>query len=115
MKATNLINGQRVSVMHGENFFIPIDKLPKGQGQECNVYIAGHSESGHHHVLEAKKPFMVVENDNKRAVLLNEVTKLFHQKAFDIHETQYLAPGAYEIVHKTEYDPFAKVVRRVFD
>ena len=115
MKATNLKNGKRVSVMHGENFFIPIKKLPKGQEQECKVYIAGHSESGHHHLLEAKKPFTVIENYQERAVLLNEVTKLFHKKSFDIHKTQYLAPGAYRIVHKTEYSPFEKVVRRVFD
>lgn len=115
MKATNLKNGKRVEVLHGENRFVPVDALPEGKIVECSLYIAGHSESGHHHVLEAKKPFQVVENDKVRGVLLNEVTKLFHQKTFEIHETQYLAPGAYKIYHKSEYDPFRQITRAVYD
>lgn len=118
MKADNIIKGKRVPVMHGEMWFDPIDSMPKGKTVSCKLYIAGHSETGHHHVLEAKSEFEVLEPKDKkldRAVLLKEVTKLFHQKTFDVHETKYLAPGAYKIYKKTEYDPFQEIVREIWD
>lgn len=120
MQPTNIKDGKRVEVLHGENRIIPVDEI-KGfaadaKPVETNTYIAGHSETGHHHVLESKKPIKVFEPVvGNRAFLLEELGKLFHQKTHDIHETQYLAPGAYKIVHKTEYDPFSKVVRNIWD
>jgi hypothetical protein len=114
MKISNLKDGKRIPVMHGENFLVPIDTMPEGDVTRTKVYIAGHSETGHHHVLESKAEMEVVEGET-RAVLLSEVGKLFHQKTFDIHETLFLAPGAYEITHKTEYDPFQQVIRAVWD
>lgn len=113
MQADNIKDGKRVAVMHGENFFVPIDALPDGEVKLTNTWIAGHSETGHHHVLESTADMQV--NETERAVLLVEVGKLFHKKSFDVHETKFLAPGAYRVLHKTEYDPFQKVVRRVWD
>lgn len=113
-KLTNLVNGKRVPVMHGENWLTPIDAMPKGKVMKTLSYIAGHSETGHHHVIESKVEMEVVEGKD-RAVLLHEVGKLFHQKSYDVHETITLAPGAYVITHKTEYDPFQKVKRAVWD
>lgn len=114
---TNLVNGKRVPVMHGECFLMPVDKLPKGKFSEHKTFIVGHSETGHHHVLESKKPFRVMDEAEKRDLYLRlfEPAKLVHKKSFDIHETQVLAPGDYAVFHKTEYDPFREVVRRVFD
>lgn len=114
-EADNIKDGKRIAVMHGENWLMPVDEMPKGKTIECKIYIAGHSETGHHHVLKAKQPFEVLEQDNVRAVLLKEVTELFHQKTYDIHETKFLAPGAYKIYKKTEYDPFQQIVRAIFD
>jgi len=111
---SNIKDGKRISVMHGENCFTPIDSLPAGEIKTAKIYIAGHSETGHHHILESPVEMQIVEGAT-RAVLLKEVTKLFHQKTYDVHETLTLAPGAYEITHKTEYDPFSKVVRAVWD
>lgn len=110
---SNLVNGKRVPIMHGENFLVPVDSLPAGEVTKTKLYIAGHSETGHHHVLESQTDMEIVEGE--RVVLLHEVGKLFHQKTFDVHETIEVAPGAYVITHKTEYDPFQKVIRRVFD
>jgi hypothetical protein len=110
---TNIVNGKRISVMHGENFLVPIDSLPAGATSTAKLYIVGHSESGHNHVLESKANITIV--DGERAILLKEVGQLFHQKSHDVHETVEIAPGAYQITHKTEYDPFQKVVRAVFD
>jgi len=117
MQATNLVNGKRVPVMHGENWFMPVDKLVGvGRGKTVKHFIAGHSETGHHHIIESDIAFKVYEPvKGDRAILLEEVSKLYHNKSFDIHETQYLAPGAYKIYHKQEYDPFRDVVRNVYD
>lgn len=114
MKADNIKDGKRVPVMHGENWFTPVAKLPKGDIKTARIYIAGHSETGHHHVIESKQDMQIVEGE-QRGVLINEVSRLFHQKTHDVHETINLAPGAYIIGHKTEYDPFQKVIREVWD
>lgn len=118
LKPTNLKGGKRVPVMHGECWLMPIDEVPRdAEFKDSKRYIVGHSETGHHHVLVSTKPFQVMPEDEKHDlfVRLFEPAKVEHQKTFDIHETQVLAPGAYAIYHKTEYDPFAEVRRAVFD
>lgn len=115
MKLSNNNNGTSVSVLHGENFMRRIDTLPEGETVKTKLYVVGHSESGHNHVLKSDSDIEVLETDNQRFVLVNEVAELFHQKSFDIHETITIAPGVYEITHKTEYDPFNEVIRQVWD
>lgn len=115
MNATNIKNNKRVAVQHGELALRPIDSLPTGATTKHDTYVAAHSETGHHHIVTAKNGVEVLEADGHRYMLIQEIGKLYHEKTFDIHETQYLAPGAYELTEKTEYDPFAKVIRRVFD
>jgi hypothetical protein len=115
MKATNLKDNQRVTIQHGELCLRPVNTMPTGKTINYTHYIAAHSESGHHHVIESKHGIEVLEQNNERYILIKEVSKLFHQKTFDIHETQYLAPGVYQVTHKIEYDPWQKVVRAVFD
>lgn len=114
MKADNLVNGKKIVVTHGEICFTPVDVEPTGRATLHKMYIAGHSETGHHHVLQSEVEFEVFEGV-ERLIRIHEVAKLFHQKTFDIHETRILAPGVYKVTEKTEYDPFQKVVRRVFD
>lgn len=115
MQATNLQNNKRVPVTHGELCLIPVDEMPEGKTSTHKLYVAAHSETGHNHVIEATSGIEVVEKDSERYMLIKEVSKLFHQKTYDIHETQYIAPGAYKVTHKTEYDPFQKVIREVWD
>jgi len=115
MEPTNIKFGKRVAVTHGELFFQPVEKMPKGKAQKHNSFVVGHSETGHHHVLTSTKEFEIVDSGEERAVLLKEVGKLFHQKDHDVHETQVLAPGAYKVYHKKEYNPFTKIVQRVWD
>lgn len=102
-------------LIHGENGFKPVDKLPKGKKTTCDMYIAGHSETDHHHVIESDEPFTVVESNGKTFVELIRAAKVVHKKSFDIHETKVLQPGVYEINHKTEYNPFTKVIEQVWD
>jgi hypothetical protein len=105
-------------LIHGENIFRPVDKVPKGKVSKHKLYIAGHSESGHHHVLESETEFEVIEPENlgdSIFIRLLSPAKVVHKKSFDIHETKVLQPGVYERVIATEYDPFQKVIRRVYD
>lgn len=117
LQPTNIKDGERVAVMHGECLIVPVDKLPRGGRKKESQCIIGHSETGHHHVLISKQPFEVMPETEKHSlyVRLFEPAEVKHQKTFDIHETQVLAPGGYAVYHKTEYDPFTEVVRRVFD
>lgn len=101
--------------MHGENFLEPVDAMPKGAVSEHASYIVGHSETGHHHILEGKTKFQVTEFEKKTYLQLFEPAQLVHKKTFDVHETLTVEPGTYRITHKTEYDPFQKVVRKVWD
>lgn len=114
----NIKDGKRIPVQHGEVWLQPIGHMPKGRKTtKSKSYIIGHSETGHHHVLESDTEFEVMSGDEKHDlyVRLFEPAKVVHQKTFDIHETKIVVPGDYAIYQKTEYDPFAEVVRAVFD
>lgn len=105
-------------LIHGENIIKPVSKLPKGKVSQHKLFIVGHSESGHHHVLESETEFNVIEPENLGDVIfirLLSPAKVVHKKSFDIHETKVLQPGLYQRTFATEYDPFEKVVRRIFD
>ena len=114
----NIKDNKIKPIMHGENFLVPIDKMPKGKTIETKMFIVGHSETGHHHVLEAETEFEVIEAENlgnSIFISLLSPAKLVHTKSFDIHETVKVQPGVYKVNHKTEYNPFTKVIDRVFD
>jgi hypothetical protein len=113
-KADNVVNGKRIVVTHGELCFTPVDVEPTGKSTLHKLYIAGHSETGHHHVLRSDVEFEVFEGV-ERLIRIREVAELYHQKTFDIHETRTLTPGVYKVTEKTEYNPFTKVIQRVFD
>jgi hypothetical protein len=78
-------------------------------------YVVGHSETGHHHVLEAETPFQVWTLDDEVFLLLVESGTLTHQKDHDKHPDLPVAAGAYRVVRKTEYDPLEQVIQEVRD
>lgn len=100
-------------VRHGEMLLKPITKAVKGT--EHHAFILAHSETGHHHVLESKKPFVISQTDKEFLIELFEPAKLVHKKSVDKHKTLPIAPGRYEVIYKTEYNPWDKVIQRVFD
>jgi hypothetical protein len=106
------------SLIHGENIFKPVSKMPKGKVSKHKMFIAGHSESGHHHILQSDVEFSVLEPENLGDSIFIELlspAKVVHQKTFEIHETKTLRPGIYEIFPAVEYDPWEKVVRKQWD
>lgn len=110
----NTKNGKRIVITHGELCFTPVDTVPAGTPILTKQYVAAHSESGHNHMLESKTEFEVYEG-TERYIIIKDLAKLWHKKTFDIHETRTLVPGVYKVTEKTEYNPFLKVVQRVFD
>lgn len=102
---------------HGEVVFRQ-SKLPKEakQIEQTKNYIAGHSESGHHHVLTATAPFRVFEYEGKTYLDIPLEAKLTHQKTgVETHGTQVIEAGTYERIIKRSYSYAEKIMRRVQD
>lgn len=72
---------------------------------ENGMIILGHSETGHHHVLEAVRPKTKISkaaqvlinsaNDSFVELKLNEPCKIVHLRSFDTHKTIVLPAGEY--------------------
>jgi hypothetical protein len=71
---------------------------------ETDTLILGHSESGHHHVLEAVRPVPInkaaqamidAANDTFVELRLFESCKLVHMRGFDTHKTLVFPAGDY--------------------
>ena len=89
-----------------------IDKLPVGlkkMKKEKGGYIVAHSETGHHHVIEAKKGVGVYLGDDPLISYLTVIDKvettLEHLRDFDKHEAYTIPGGTYEIRRQREYTP----------
>jgi len=102
-------------IRHGENLLYPVTK--KFTGERYKTYIVGHSETGHHHVLESETEFEVMTDAEKKELYLRlfEPAKLVHQKSYDAHRTLNIPAGTYKVIRKTEYDPFERIMREVWD
>lgn len=102
-------------IRHGEIMLVPVSEIPEGETVRHTSYIIGHSETGHHHVLEGTE-FEVTELSNDELYFrLFEPTKLVHKKQTDKHKTLVVNPGIYKRFHDTEYDPWEGVIRDVAD
>lgn len=102
-----------LAIRHGECLLFPVDKLPKGKAVQATEFIVGHSATGHHHVLVSEEPFTVQEKEMYLQLL--KPAKLIHQKTVNRHRDLTVPAGTYKIVHKTEYSPFEKITREVWD
>lgn len=87
---------------------------------ENGRFVIGHSETGHHHVIDAKGASVTVLEEAPegmrvlRAILENP-TALVHLRDYDTHEPIVLEPGEYEFRIGREYDPYAEIARRQAD
>lgn len=107
----------------GEITFFKVDRLPEnlkahtekdGRGRP----IISHSESGHHHVLDAD--VHVLERTDappgmRILYALLEQPAALVQDANDAHGQHHLDAGIYEFRIAREYDPFEDQVRQVAD
>lgn len=88
--------------------------------QESGHLIVGHSETGHHHVLERPEAVKIVAKPNTGAMtilrmIVSEPTRIIHLRDHDTHAPVDLPPGSYEIRGQQEYDPYAEMARRAAD
>jgi hypothetical protein len=76
-----------------------------GSARQVTECIVGHSESGHHHVLESDLVFTeIVAADGERYVDLDVPTALRHRKTYQQHRELTVPRGAWRIIRKTEFD-----------
>lgn len=102
-----------------------VDELPpdlKPMQAENGFYVIGHSETGHHHVLDRDKAdvFLGEKTSDGMQVLYAIVkspdTALTHQRGTDTHAGIAFSEG--DIVRfwpSIDYDPYAELIRRAAD
>ncbi len=92
---------------------------PFGDVAADGRWIIGHSETGHHHVMD-RAPVQIVERDAPTGVrilrlIVSDPVACDHLRSFDTHAPVNLSPGKWEVRTAREYDPLAKIARRVAD
>lgn len=106
----------------GEAFFRRLDAIPetvKEVAPENGVVIVAHSETGHHHVMNADTVTLLERTDNVGEglrilhMIVKEPTALKHLREHDTHEPIMFEPGNYEVRLQREYSP--EGYRRVAD
>lgn len=104
-------------IRHGEILLLPCAEPDPAEVQmleRTTEAIVGHSETGHHHVLECAVPVEVIHADG-RFVRLREAGMLVRRKDTDRHRDLPVPAGLYRVLSKTSYHPFEQVLRTVVD
>lgn len=99
-------------VAQGDILIIPVTAIPdsaKPAKAENGNYIVAHSETGHHHVVEATRAQVYEAADDTFVAYIRSLgngAEIIHQRTFDTHETIALEPNkTYEIRRQREYVP----------
>lgn len=74
---------------------------------ENGVHVIAHSETGHHHVMEAArvKRYTLPDSIMDCLLVVEEPTALTHLRAHDTHEPILFGPGVYHVRRQREYTP----------
>lgn len=106
-------------VRHGEIILKQIEEIPKKAKlvKTAKSHIVGHSETGHHHVLElSTKALRVYTLDNELYLDVQDKGTLVHKKTGpDIHAPHTIVPGKYKVIVKQAFDYFKGVLAKVRD
>lgn len=95
----------RTPIRHGEVMLVPVGSAPTGTTERVTSCIVGHSESGHHHVLDSDLEFdRIVSASGTVYVDLEVPTRLLHRKDHDQHRELEVPAGTWRVVRKTEFD-----------
>lgn len=99
----------------GDVYFTRIAALPAGLKPvkpENGHFIVAHSETGHHHVIEASPNVEFFQTDDPltaylRVIEATEETEvaLRHLRAWDTHESIAFKPGVYKVRYESEHTP----------
>lgn len=104
----------RKPIRHGELVLLPIKSHDMSGAKHVTNYIASHSETGHHHVIEGEVDVLEVPGA-ETFIAASSPTNLVHKKSTDKHDTLPIPAGIYRVGKKKEYDPFVKLMRNVWD
>jgi hypothetical protein len=104
----------------GDLLFARIEALPAGVvevapvGDRC---IVGHSETGHHHVLDRAhvRMYRLPESIYECFVVVDEATPLEHLRQHDTHAPIMVPPGTYRVHRQRERAYVPEGFRRVED
>lgn len=97
--------------------------LPKGctpVPAEAGNLVIGHSETGHHHVMDARSASVGVmdrapEGMRILHLIVESATPLVHLREHDTHEPILHEPGEYVVRIGREYDPYQQLSRMQAD
>jgi hypothetical protein len=104
---------QRTSIRHGEILLLPVTSVPYGTIEQVASCIVGHSESGHHHVLESDEVFeQIIAANGDLFVDLEHDTPLRHHKTHQQHRELTVPAGTWKVIRKTEFDVRSSVAPR---
>ena len=104
-------------IRHGEILLMPCDApdpASTGSVERLAEAVVGHSETGHHHMLECPAVIEVIHADGTY-VRLSEPGTLVQRKETERHRDLPVPAGLYKVLTKTTYDPFADQRRAVID
>lgn len=103
------------SARQGEVYILRITNLPKDAKRiepKEGLHIAGHSETGHHHVIKntSKSEFYSSDNPVVSYLQVIETTDatevlLEHLRGYDTHETIGISEGIYAVINGIESSP----------
>lgn len=92
-----------------------VDRIPDGlkpMTVDAGKYIVAHSETGHHHVIEARPNVIVFDTEDPLVSYLQVIEAtdeaeavIEHLRNFDTHESVKVGAGKYEIRRQREYSP----------
>lgn len=92
-----------------------VEAIPDGlkpMATEGGKYIVAHSETGHHHVIEARPNVIVFDTADPLVSYLQVIEAtdaaeavIEHLRNFDTHEALSAGPGNYEIRRQRENAP----------
>lgn len=85
-------------------------KIPKNAQKIAPVngqVVVGHSETGHHHVMDAQRTTLYKLPDSLLECLMvvDKPDQLEHLREFDTHEPLAFEPGVYKVRYLREYTP----------
>jgi len=98
----------------GDVFVKRIDSIPKSavevpmSKEVPGKYIIAHSETGHHHVIDAKKAKFYIDPADTMLGYISVFDKhadIEHLRSFDTHEALRLPTGSFELRRQREWSP----------
>lgn len=104
----------KLSAAQGDVMFLKLDEAPDFKGYEevrpeaNGDIILTHSETGHHHVMEADTAslYRLPDEPYEALLIVDKPTELKHLRDHDTHEAIKFEEGAYRVRRQRQAVPF---------